>query len=135
MDELTFADILEYLIIKAQKKGNITNKVRFGKSAYKEVSNDLNQLDEVHNGIKEFYNREKDGYGIEWEKDKNKGIGGKIKLATIKEMFSDQSRFIDNEMIRQDEDIQFFQPFDFSTPEAQCGFIICPKGVEKSDIS
>ena len=93
----------------------------------------LSRLNNIHVGIDEFYYNMGDGYLVEWDKNKSEGVGGNMKLVGVKSLFEDDlSDIYDEEMIEENEDIQYFRPFDYATPEAQCGFVIKPEEIYSS---
>ncbi|MGI9650979.1 hypothetical protein [Chryseobacterium sp. RLHN22] len=83
---------------------------------------ELSQLDAVHKGIEDFYKNESDGYSFEWWSDKDNGIGGKLEFASSKYLFADAGLY-DGE---GDEELKYFHPLDYPTPESFVGFIIMP---------
>ncbi|WP_123956672.1 hypothetical protein [Chryseobacterium mucoviscidosis] len=88
----------------------------------------LSQLDVVHKGIEDFYKNESDGYSFEWWNDKKNGIGGKLEFASSQYLFADAGLY-DGE---GDEDLKYFRPLDYPTPESYVGFIITPDTVDES---
>ena len=97
------------------------------RSTLKEEISELDRLDKVHSGIKEFYTDYAGSGFLEWYKDKNSGVGGHIKFIDMKSFLGDDlSKFYDDELIEENEDIRYFRPWDYATPEAQCGFVIKP---------
>ena len=81
---------------------------------------ELIRLDSVHKGIEEFYKKSNDGWELEWYSDKKKGIGGKIKLAETKYLFSEENYiFYDEE---DEEDLKYFHPLDLSNSGDLCRF-------------
>lgn len=91
---------------------------------------ELIRLDSVHKGIEEFYKKSNDGWELEWYSDKKKGIGGKMKLAETKYLFSEENYILYDE--GDDEDLKYFRPLDYPTPETYVGFIIKPDVIYKS---
>ena len=61
---------------------------------------------------------------------KKKGIGGKIKLVETKYLFSEENYILYDE--GDDEDLKYFRPLDYPTPETYVGFIIKPDVIYKS---
>jgi len=91
---------------------------------------ELRRLDNVHNGIEEFYRKSNDGWELEWYSDKEKGIGGKMKLTETKYLFSEENYILYDE--EDKEDLKYFRPLDYPTPETYVGFIIKPDVIYKS---
>ncbi len=90
---------------------------------------ELTRLDIVHNGIEEFYKKSNDGWELEWYSDKEKGIRGKIKLAETKYLFAEDNGIYDE---GDAEDLKYFLPLDYPTPETYVGFIIKPEVIYNS---
>lgn len=87
----------------------------------------LDRLDSVHNGLKEFYTGKANGFKIEWKKEKKGFIGGSMNFVPAETIFGNWK--YDEWEIEQNENIQYFKPFDLFVPEAECGFIITPEEV------
>ena len=134
MENLTFNDYLEYFIILEKKKGKIKEKLRLDASILDKDIVQLNKLNEKHHGIKDFYKNVKDGYGLIWYTDDSRIIGGRLKFAPTKYLFADQKEYgmYDDDMIAQNELIQYFQPLDNCTDETRVGFIITPDKIYDS---
>lgn len=128
-----YLDFLESFILKASKEKKIKDWDFRHTMPFEKENELLDRLDKVHTGVKEFCTNSTDGYVVEWEKDKSKGISGGIKIIDLKSLFEeDLSSFYDEEMIEEEEDIQYFRPWDYATPEARCGFIIKPEEIYSS---
>ena len=128
-----FIDFLENFILEAKKENRIENSNFKSFMTLDIESEALKRLEKVHPGLKDFC-MEKIGSGyLEWHKDKYSGVGGNIKFIDMKSLFEeDLSDVYDTEMIEENEDIQFFRPWDYGTPEAQCGFVIKPEEIYPS---
>ena len=129
-----FSKKLTLRLIEAEDEEKITY-LDFESGPYlKEPSNDLQNLELVHNGVEEYCEKSSTKFNLEWYKDKNNGVGGSLRLdLTIKNLFKeDLSKFYDEEMIQENIDIQYFRPWDYATPEAQCGFVIKPDKIYPS---
>lgn len=94
---------------------------------------ELNRLDVIHNGIKEFYNEITDGLELRWKKHEDGFIGGNIQLAETKHLFADpKDNGIYYDETGDGNDLRYFHPFDFPTPESYVGFVIKPDTIYKS---
>ncbi|UPT69990.1 MAG: hypothetical protein M0D53_12725 [Flavobacterium sp. JAD_PAG50586_2] len=95
---------------------------------------DLNRVDQTHKGIKEFYTERADGFEIKWKKDKTGFPNGSINFIKAEHIFGDWAKngLYDDDAIEENEDIQYFKPFDMFVPEAECGFIVTPDKVYPS---
>lgn len=122
-----FSEHLALKLMDAEDERKISYLDFDSGSVLKEENQNMNNLELIHKGVEE-YCRNNNSFNLEWYKDKSNGIRGNIKLnLTIENLFEDDlSSFYDNEMIKENKDIQFFRPFDYSTPESQCGFVIKP---------
>lgn len=112
----------EFKTIKEiDSNGNISLKIELP---------ELTRLDSIHKGIEEFYKKSNDGWELEWYSDKKKGIGGKMKLTEIKYLFSEESYILYDE--EDEENLKYFRPLDYPTPETYVGFIIKPDVIYNS---
>ncbi|REC39951.1 hypothetical protein [Chryseobacterium sp. 5_R23647] len=125
-----FDDDLFDLLSVAKEDKKIKNFESWNNSSLKVKLEDLNRLDIVHNGIKQYYEKRSDGYEFEWYSDKEKGIGGKMKLAETKYLFSEENYILYDE--EDAEDLKYFRPLDYPTAETCVGFIIKPDVIYKS---
>jgi len=130
----TFNEILIEDLLIAEEDNKTINEVKYNyNSTLKEDLHELNMLNLIHEGVKEFYTKIGDGFKLKWRKNKNGSIDGNIQLATTKSLFADPKSFdfYDNET-NENADINFFHPFDYSSAESYVGFIIKPDFVYKS---
>ncbi|GEN78255.1 hypothetical protein [Chryseobacterium hagamense] len=125
-----FDDDLFDLLSEAKEDKKIKNFESWNNSSLKVKLEDLNRLDIVHNGIKKYYEKRSDGYELEWYSDKKKAIGGKMKLAETKYLFSEENYLLYDE--EDEEDLKYFRPLDYPTPETYVGFIIKPDVIYNS---
>jgi len=124
-----FDDDIFDSLIKAKEEKKIKNfDIRTKPSLIVELE-ELNRLDIVHNGIKKFYEKRGDGFELEWWANEKKGIGGKIQFAQTKYLFSEDNNLYDEE---DEEDLKYFRPLDYPTPESYVGFIITPDTIDES---
>lgn len=112
---------------KQQKK--IKNYESWNQPSLKVELENLNKLDFVHQGIKEYYEKRSDGFELEWWSNKEKGIGGKIQLAQTKYLFAEDNGIYDE---GDETDLKYFRPLDYPLPETYVGFVIKPDIVYKS---
>ena len=135
MKKHRFEKYLEYYAILAEEAGNIKD-IDFTVPGHLLIDMpELTLLDKVHKGIEDFYRNVADGYGFEWYANKEKGIGGNIKLANTEYLFADMQDYYyyDEEILSiHGQDLQYFQPFDYCSDESECGFIIRPDSIEES---
>ena len=98
------------------------------------VSKQLDKLNEVQIGIVDFYKNITDGFELNWSKDKKRIIGGSIELVKAEYLFKDQKEFglYDDDTVKENDNIQYFQPFDICSSESEVGFIIKPDNIYKS---
>lgn len=128
-----YIDFLKDSILDAEETNSINNWNFRHLMSFKKESEELDRLDKIHIGIKEFCRESAEGFHIEWDKNRNEGVGGNIRTVNLKDLFEeDLSKFYDEEMIQENNDIQYFRPWDYATPEAQCGFVIKPKEIYPS---
>lgn len=120
--EHRFNIYLEYYIIQPKKDGKIKEKQSRVPSILKTDLPKLSLLDKKHTGIEDFYKNEADGYSFEWWSDKENGIGGKLRFSSSQYLFADADLY-DGE---GDEELKYFHPLDYPTPESFVGFIIMP---------
>jgi hypothetical protein len=115
-----FNAYLEYYVILAKNAKKVEGSTLNVPENLKTDLPELNRLDKIHKGIEDFYRNESDGYSFEWWSDKENGIGGKLEFASSKDLFADAGLY-DGE---GDEELQYFHPLDYPTPESFVGFII-----------
>jgi len=120
--EHRFNIYLESCTIQPKKDGKIKEKQSRVPSILKTDLPQLSLLDKIHIGIEDFYKNEADGYSFEWWSDKENGIGGKLRFSSSKYLFVDAGLY-DGE---GDDELQYFHPLDYPTPESFVGFIIMP---------
>ncbi|UPT69994.1 MAG: hypothetical protein M0D53_12745 [Flavobacterium sp. JAD_PAG50586_2] len=132
---MSFDDILIDKLIAAQ----LDDKTIVGytdkyKLPLKEHTSELDLLDNSHKGFKEFYTERANGFEIKWKKDKTGFPCGSINFIKAEHIFGDWSKngLYDDDAIEENEDIQYFKPFDMFVPEAECGFIVTPNEVYPS---
>ncbi|MFP9114355.1 hypothetical protein ACLI1A_10460 [Flavobacterium sp. RHBU_3] len=123
-----FNTYLEYYIIQPKKDGKVTESHSKVPATLKMDLSELIRLNEVHDGIEDFYRNEADGFGFEWWADKENGIGGKLEFASTKDLFSDADLYDEGD----NEDLQYFHPLDYPSPESYVGFVIRPDSIYKS---
>ncbi|MDN4013700.1 hypothetical protein QX233_14575 [Chryseobacterium gambrini] len=124
-----FDDDIFDSLIKAKEQKKIKYFDIRTKPSLKVVLEDLNRLDIIHKGIKRFYEKRGDGFELEWWANEKKGIGGKIQFAQTKYLFSEDNNLYDEE---DEEDLKYFRPLDYPTPESYVGFIITPDTIDES---
>lgn len=126
----TYDEILIESLLKARDelKSIIEIKYRYGSTLRKDLP-EMDDLNITHKGIKEFYNEITDGFEVNWKKDDNSFIGGKMKLAETKYLFAEDNNIYDE---GDEEDLKYFRPLDYPTPETYVGFIIRPDVINKS---
>lgn len=90
---------------------------------------ELTRLDIVHKGIEEFYRKRNNGWEKSWKKAKNGNIGGFIRLAETKYLFAEHNGIYEE---GDEEDLKYFRPLDYPSPETYVGFIIKPDIIYKS---
>lgn len=90
---------------------------------------ELTRLDTVHKGIAEFYRKRNNGWVKSWKKTKNEYIGGFIRLAETKYLFAENNGIYEE---GDEEDLKYFRPLDYPSPETYVGFIIKPDIIYKS---
>ncbi|WP_445432792.1 hypothetical protein [Chryseobacterium indoltheticum] len=90
---------------------------------------ELTRLEQIHNGIEKFYRTVNDGYGIEWWANEEKGIGGKFNFTQTEYLFAENNGIYEE---GDDENLKYFRPLDYPTPETYVGFIIKPDVIYKS---
>lgn len=94
---------------------------------------ELTRLDAVHPGINDFYMKVNDGWSMKWETEKYSSIGGNIQLAETKHLFAGpKGNGIYFDETQEGNELQYFHPLDFPTPESYVGFIIKPDTIYKS---
>ena len=127
--EERFNAYLEYYVILAKKDGKIAESRPKVPAILETELLEMIRLNAIHKGIEDFYRNEADGYGYEWWTDKENGIAGKLQFASTDYLFSDPGLYDDDQ---DDEDLQYFRPLDYPTPESYVGFIITPDEINKS---
>lgn len=115
-------------INQAEKNGKAKSNRKVPASLKTDLP-ELSQLDAVHKGVEDFYRNVSDGYSFEWWRDEENGIGGKLRFSSSKYLF-ENSGLYDGE--GGDEELQYFRPLDYPTPESYVGFIIKPDTIYKS---
>jgi hypothetical protein len=123
-----FNTYLEYYIIQPKKDGKVAESRSKLPATLKIDLFELSRLNAVHIGIEDFYRNEGDGYEFEWSADEENGIVGKLEFASTQDLFSDAQLYNEGD----DEDLQYFHPLDYPTPESYVGFIINPDMIHKS---
>lgn len=124
-----FDDNIFDLLLKAKEEKKIKNFDIRTKPSLKVELEDLNRLDIIHKGIKRFYEKRGNGFELEWWANEEKGIRGKIQFAQTKYLFAEDNNMYDAE---DAEDLKYFRPLDYPTPESYVGFIITPDTIYKS---
>lgn len=126
----TYDEILIESLLKARDelKSIVEVKYRYDATLKKDLP-EMDYLDMVHKGIKKFYNEVTDGFEVTWKKDSNSFIGGKMKLAETKYLFAENNGIYDE---GDAEDLKYFRPLDYPTPETYVGFIIKPEVIYNS---
>jgi hypothetical protein len=124
-----FSDFLEEYLLEAKEDfGTIEEVDGNGNPTLKTDFSELTQLNNIHIGIENFYRKRADGFELEWWADKENGIGGKLQFASTEYLFSEAGLYDEGD----DEDLQYFHPLDYPTPETYVGFIIAPDMTHKS---
>lgn len=123
-----FNVFLTHKVIQAKKNEKIEDYNSRVPGFLEDNLPEMTRLDAVHKGIEDFYREEADGYGFEWWADKENGIAGKLQFASTDYLFSDPGLYDDDD----DEDLQYFRPLDYPTPESYVGFIMSPDEINKS---
>jgi hypothetical protein len=118
-----FNDFLYDYLLEANQDFKTIKKVFEigGDGAVKKELPELTRLNQIHNGIEKLYRTVNDGYGIEWWSNKEKGLGGKFNFAQTKYLFAEDNGIYDE---GDAEDLKYFRPLDYPTPETYVGFII-----------
>ena len=126
--ERRFNAYLQHYLLNAKKQDKV-NYLEYGARGFlgKELP-ELRNLNTVHDGIEDFYNNISDGYEFEWWADREDGIGGKLEFASTEYLFDDPGLYDEGD----DEDLQYFRPLDYPTPETYAGFIIKPDTIYPS---
>lgn len=117
-----FNKYLQYYVILAEDNDQEIASNRKVPASLKTDLPELSQLDVVHKGVEDFYRNVSDGYSFEWWSDEENGIGGKLRFSSSKYLFADAGLY-DGE---GDEELKYFHPLDYPTPESFVGFIIMP---------
>jgi hypothetical protein len=118
--------IINKLLIAKNDRRLLSVKTNYKLPLEKNIDQ-LDRLDSVHNGLKEVYTEIANGFKFEWKKEKKGFIGGSMNLIPAETIFGNWKD--DEWEIEQNENIQYFKPFDLFVPEAECGFIITPEKV------
>jgi hypothetical protein len=100
-----------------------------GEGTVKKDLPELSRLEQIHNGIENFYRTVNDGYGIEWWENEERGIGGKFNFTQTKYLFAENNVIYDE---GDSQDLKYFRPLDYPTPESYVGFIITPDTIDES---
>ncbi len=126
----TFDQILveTLLIAREEKKSIIEVEYKYNSTLKKDLL-EIENLNSIHKGIKEFYCEITDGFEVNWEKDNGGFIGGKMRLTQSEYLFSENNGIYDE---GDDEDLKYFRPLDYPTPESYVGFIITPDTIDES---
>ncbi|WEK71301.1 MAG: hypothetical protein P0Y62_07005 [Candidatus Chryseobacterium colombiense] len=64
-----FSDDLKYELAKAEKNKMLNIINSWNNPSLKVELDDLNKLNVIHTGIKEYYEKRSDGYELEWASD------------------------------------------------------------------
>lgn len=124
-----FDDDLDDLLSEAKSAKKIKNFESWNQPSLKVELENLIRIDFVHHGIKEYYEKRSDGFELVWWSNKEKGIGGKIQLAQTKYLFAEDNGIYGE---GDGEDLKYFRPLDYPSPETYVGFIIKPDTIYKS---
>jgi hypothetical protein len=120
-----FNTYLEYYIILVKNEGRVIEYKSKVPGILKTDLLELTQLNAKHKELEDFYRNEGNGYSFEWWADKENGIGGKLDFAATEYLFADPGLYDEGD----DEDLQYFRPLDYPTPESYVGFIIRPDAI------
>ncbi|WP_118976781.1 hypothetical protein [Taibaiella koreensis] len=125
-----FGDFLYDSLLEAQEDfGTIEEVDSDGNLGVKMDLPALTRLDTVHKGIEEFYRKRNNGWEKSWEKAKNGNIGGYMRLTETKYLFAEDNGIYGE---GDEEDLKYFRPLDYPSPETYVGFIIKPDIIYKS---
>jgi len=124
-----FDDDLDDLLSEAKAAKKIKHFESWNQPSLKVEVENLSQLDFAHQGIKEYYEKRSDGFELAWWSNKEKGIGGKIKLAQTKYLFAEDNGIYG---AGDAEEPKYFHPLDYPSPETYVGFVIKPGIIYKS---
>ncbi|UPT69995.1 MAG: hypothetical protein M0D53_12750 [Flavobacterium sp. JAD_PAG50586_2] len=132
--KLFFSDTLTFALNDARENASSIGIAEKYNWVLENEIPDFNRLDQTHKGIWEFYTEKADGFEIKWKKDKTGFPNGSINFIKAEHIFGDWAKngLYDDDAIEENEDIQYFKPFDMFVPEAECGFIVTPDKVYPS---
>ena len=122
--------IIDYLIVAQYDNKTIKSFEDNYKIPLEKNIEQLDRLDSVHNGLKEFYTGTANGFSIKWKKNAGSYIDGSINFVPAHIILQDWN--YDHWEVEQNENIQYFKPFDLFVGEAECGFIVRPDEVYPS---
>ncbi|GGG26319.1 hypothetical protein [Dokdonia pacifica] len=118
-----FNKYLEYYLIEVENEEKI-------ESLNFEIPNNLESklpqltaLDKVHFGIEDFYENACNGYDIEWRRDSESEVGGRMRLNDTEFMFNAPYE-PDEYIVSLNPELADFRDFDLCTDESQVGFLI-----------
>lgn len=130
--EHQFTEYLEYYIILVKETGTTINMKSIPQLPLKSDFSELRKLDTVHHGIADYYSNFSNGYILEWWVDKEKSVAGKLQLLEVKYLVATDPKDIGIYHEGDDEELRYFRPLDYPSPETSVGFIIKPDIIYKS---
>ncbi len=124
--------LIESLLAARDEQKTITEvKYTYGSLLEDDLS-EINRLNTIHEGIKDYYSEVTDGLKLYWQGD-HELMGGNIQLAKSKYLLADpKDNGIYYDETDKDSDLQYFHPLDFPSPESYVGFIMKPETIYKS---
>jgi hypothetical protein len=114
-------NLIDYLILAEESK-TITSFDDYFNLPLTVKTSEIVKMDNTHKGILELYTKVANGFSIKWKKKEGSYIDGSINFVPAETIFQDWN--YDEWEAEQNENIQYFKPFDLFVGEAECGFII-----------